>query len=324
MNNILKKSPYKQDPITAPLKHKRRKRDDTTNRNYTCGCGKSYLSYPALYTHLKQKHDGKQPLGTILPSSMRGRKPRPQKDGTQNSSIMNKDDNKSEDTNSNEDKLDDVLGLLGQMSSFLKGTMGKPIKFLMEEDENPLDPVKDFPIGYFKNQQDFSVIYKYLMKLEEDPLCFEVPNDRDNGLKSLCINKILALFLFKIAKFLNQKTFSEIAVFLIIIRKTLNSIGWKLKNSENNNHANNIQNGNNKEEFCENNVGEYILQVANELITTFMPDFLKDDLKENYEGFVLLGVSEEKMKNAIYLTQYFGNWLFNNHYTNLKLDINYE
>ena len=60
---------------SAP-KHRRRKRDDLINRNYTCGCGKSYLSYPALYTHLKQKHDGKQPHGTILPSSNRGRKPK--------------------------------------------------------------------------------------------------------------------------------------------------------------------------------------------------------------------------------------------------------
>lgn len=34
-------------------KSKRRTRNDQHNRNYTCGCGKSYLSYPALYTHMK-------------------------------------------------------------------------------------------------------------------------------------------------------------------------------------------------------------------------------------------------------------------------------
>jgi len=31
----------------------RRTRTDPNNRNYICGCGKSYLSYPALYTHIK-------------------------------------------------------------------------------------------------------------------------------------------------------------------------------------------------------------------------------------------------------------------------------
>lgn len=29
-----------------------------------CGCGKAYLSYPALYTHVKNKHDGIFPIGS--------------------------------------------------------------------------------------------------------------------------------------------------------------------------------------------------------------------------------------------------------------------
>lgn len=32
---------------------KRRTRNDGKNRDFSCGCGKTYLSYPALYTHLK-------------------------------------------------------------------------------------------------------------------------------------------------------------------------------------------------------------------------------------------------------------------------------
>lgn len=46
-------------------KQKRRSKTDQKNRNYTCGCGKSYLSYPALYTHIKTKHSGVYPEGTI-------------------------------------------------------------------------------------------------------------------------------------------------------------------------------------------------------------------------------------------------------------------
>lgn len=43
-----------------PTKKKtRRTRSETnTERNYQCGCGKTYLSYPALYLHLKLKHEG--------------------------------------------------------------------------------------------------------------------------------------------------------------------------------------------------------------------------------------------------------------------------
>lgn len=43
---------------------KKRARANVGDRNYTCGCGKAYLSYPALYTHIKTKHDGVTPSGT--------------------------------------------------------------------------------------------------------------------------------------------------------------------------------------------------------------------------------------------------------------------
>ena len=36
----------------------RRPRSAAGARNYLCGCGKAYLSYPALYTHVKNKHTG--------------------------------------------------------------------------------------------------------------------------------------------------------------------------------------------------------------------------------------------------------------------------
>ena len=42
----------------------RRSRKDEQGRDYVCGCGKRYLSYPALYTHIKTKHQGQQPQGT--------------------------------------------------------------------------------------------------------------------------------------------------------------------------------------------------------------------------------------------------------------------
>jgi hypothetical protein len=44
---------------SAKAKHRRRSKNDNEGRNFECGgCGKSYLSYPALYTHIKQKHQG--------------------------------------------------------------------------------------------------------------------------------------------------------------------------------------------------------------------------------------------------------------------------
>jgi hypothetical protein len=45
-------------------KHKRRSKNDNQGRDFRCGCSKRYLSYPALYTHIKTKHNGETPKGT--------------------------------------------------------------------------------------------------------------------------------------------------------------------------------------------------------------------------------------------------------------------
>lgn len=42
---------------------KKAKKDDG-KRDFICGCSKKYLSYPALYTHIKTKHGGHEPKGT--------------------------------------------------------------------------------------------------------------------------------------------------------------------------------------------------------------------------------------------------------------------
>ena len=39
------------------MKSMRRTRRDRQSRDFLCGCGKAYLSYPALHTHIKKHHD---------------------------------------------------------------------------------------------------------------------------------------------------------------------------------------------------------------------------------------------------------------------------
>jgi hypothetical protein len=40
----------------TPGKKKKRLRKIISHREFYCGCGKAYASYPALYLHIKQKH----------------------------------------------------------------------------------------------------------------------------------------------------------------------------------------------------------------------------------------------------------------------------
>jgi len=54
-------------------KQKRRSKYDPNGRDYVCGCGKTYLSYPALYTHLKTKHNNTIPDGTNTTNFQPGR-----------------------------------------------------------------------------------------------------------------------------------------------------------------------------------------------------------------------------------------------------------
>lgn len=45
-------------------------------KTFKCGCGKSYLSYAALYTHCKVKHTGIFPEGTIAGEKKKQGRPR--------------------------------------------------------------------------------------------------------------------------------------------------------------------------------------------------------------------------------------------------------
>lgn len=47
---------------------KRRIKTGEIDRDHNCLCGKSYLSYPALYTHIKNKHGGQTISGMVKKS----------------------------------------------------------------------------------------------------------------------------------------------------------------------------------------------------------------------------------------------------------------
>ncbi|CAD8165408.1 unnamed protein product [Paramecium pentaurelia] len=55
---IESQSPKKGVESFEQQKRRRTRKVSDALREYKCECGKSYLSYPALYTHNKQKHNG--------------------------------------------------------------------------------------------------------------------------------------------------------------------------------------------------------------------------------------------------------------------------
>jgi hypothetical protein len=55
---------------------KKRVRKNRTFK-FFCGCGKGYTSTPALYLHIKIKHEGKMPAGTTYPNINQRHRGRP-------------------------------------------------------------------------------------------------------------------------------------------------------------------------------------------------------------------------------------------------------
>ena len=64
-------APYYAHPQDLNGKGKRRSKNEPEGRNFKCKqCDRTYLSYPALYTHVKTKHTA---AGTGPPQTGRGR-----------------------------------------------------------------------------------------------------------------------------------------------------------------------------------------------------------------------------------------------------------
>lgn len=86
---------------------KRRSKRDVQGRTFKCGCEKMYLSYPALYTHIKTKHDGIAPPGTETPLAVNTRgRGRPRKGAMSG-------ETREESKNFHEENPLDELGIFG-------------------------------------------------------------------------------------------------------------------------------------------------------------------------------------------------------------------
>lgn len=103
-------------PKQPGTKQKRRSKNDCIGRDYVCGCGKTYLSYPALYTHIKTKHNGKTPEGTNANQVQSGRgRGRPRKNFLLNEDAIarrNRESNRKE--NALEEKNTELRDLLNK------------------------------------------------------------------------------------------------------------------------------------------------------------------------------------------------------------------
>lgn len=282
-------------PKPPDAKRKRRSKDAKTERNYICGCGKSYLSYAALYTHARTKHDGVFPKNTTTLHKKRGTKLK--KDGWNN-------DNMAEDFQA-------IYDLNNEFKKFLE-TLEDGRR---RREHRQKDLVEWFPCEEFRQEIFYSSL---LVKLESirwelidsygpdflskmDIILLELNNNK--GLN--CID-IFVLFLIYVFRFVSAEFYRETVFYVVCYKLMIDEVGWdKFPKSEGSDVSEELQ------EFTEINSAENIPDLSNEFVLDYfskciMTDFVLKDTKK----LVFFGLNAESLLRVILMTKFFCRWLY--------------
>ena len=234
-----KHSKNKKDDIEENNQfHKRRSKSDIQGRNYECEiCLKSYLSYPALYTHRKLKHN------TNINCSGRSRG-RPKKEVNGNN---------------------------------LEKRKYNPINytfFSKEERTGRTDPKTEinkcidtaFSELYSKENKERNELrnMKFNILIENHPFLYKFKQDKHDIYRNVIneyqiIDIVLIDYLNKMSMFCNSQYFTKLIKFVTLFREHVNKYNYNKtkKNSEN-------------KEYTEVNDAENFPDSANEFITKFL------------------------------------------------------
>lgn len=71
--------------------------------------------------------------------------------------------------------------------------------------------------------------------------------------------------------------------------------------------------------FCDHKNGDQILLISNEFILQLLPKYFASLGQDEERKLKIFGASDEKLKNAVYITQHFSYWLYSRKFTNSRL-----
>ena len=281
-------------------KHKRRSKNDLRGRDYQCGCGKRYLSYPALYTHIKTKHHGQNPKGTNAPQCQTGRgRGRPRKSNiaiAPTNPVPQTSLNPSDPTGSGvkpntqeafqkheEEKkpiqvynIDEGLKKLNA----LEGEKFEPSMLI----ENFFRQIPDSKIG------DYLWLQKYIRIISDQD---EERKDEMDLPKKTC-ERIFCEYVYDIGKKVNERFFNILVIFVNSYRDCMNEYAWEILRK-----YKQVTYDERRRSFVSNNDAEQVPDIANDFIRYFLP--------KEYPNF--------DRSLAIDLTVNLCEWLKKNQYT---------
>jgi hypothetical protein len=261
-----------------------------------CGCGKAYLSYPALYTHVKNKHAGVFPIG----SNAKRKIPKNCDEGSENAFAPNIDKFYED--------FREFLCNIPDASSNAKSILKK------EEIEN----LFDFKIeGEEKELLMLKSAMKALIYLESDVEKFSILKNTMN------IYQILAFYLISIYPFCTRPFFKEYMIMIILIFKSLNEKGSMFIERGDTKKQLPVKVEETRKQFCEGTNVHVISEILNLFIAELFPNFLKK-IKSAEMTFEFLGFDDDHIKNLILMTKFVANWLYNQNFTDYRLEINVD
>ena len=257
----IEKIENKNNSNESEEKRKRRTKNDNIGRTFICkSCGKSYLSYPALYTHCKQKHN-------TCNTSGRGRG-RPKKENGESFAERLK-----------YNPLD--------ASYFLKDNRRGTTNF--EDFEKSI--VDAFHILYSRNNFDRNLNkdMKNYNKIQEHPFLGKFLLDKhDVNIKiddeKEISDKVFMDYLNKMSLHVNPNYFTTLIIFVTLFREFVNITELKKKNIKENNFNNDV-------EYTSVNSAEDVPDLSNEFINEFLEtdkklfDFNKEDSIDLTQNF---------------------------------------
>lgn len=283
-------------PFTSNHSKKKRERkgkDQVIGRNYICGCGKSYLSYAALYTHTKTKHGGVFPSGT---STLK--KPKSKKlEQASIESVHSFDINKSHEFNF-------------AFISFLEMIPGA----IKQTEEDCYNPVEDFPVERFSSGSNYTFLLKKMGFINKSLVGayggqyfkqFEWIMYEISMCRGLVCYDVFSLFLLYIYRFVSQEFYGEVAFLLLAYAQMLNKEGW-VKSKELSPGFSISRN----ELFCSHQSAEILPDLTNEFFLNHFPKTVDSrEILRDAKSLTFFGNDSVKILRAILVVKQLSNWL---------------
>eukprot|EP00826_Nyctotherus_ovalis_P039196 TRINITY_DN3746_c0_g1_i17.p1 TRINITY_DN3746_c0_g1~~TRINITY_DN3746_c0_g1_i17.p1 ORF type:complete len:341 (-),score=104.96 TRINITY_DN3746_c0_g1_i17:101-1123(-) len=284
--------------LTQRQKHKRRSKNDLKGRDYQCGCGKRYLSYPALYTHIKTKHNGQNPKGTNAPQyqTKRGRG-RPRKSNIAIAPVNPVPEVVEEPVESETKEVQKQEEEEEKVEVYNEDETLKKLGALEGEKYEPLVMVENFLRQIHEDKiPNYLWLQKYLrMSAEQE----EEKKEELEGPRKTC-EQIFAEYICEVGRKVNERFFFILIIFVNAYRQCMDEYGWEMTKK-----YKQVTFDERRRSFTAHNDAELVPESSNDFIRYFLP-------KEN-------PYFDRNM--AIELTRHLCEWLGRNKYTHASISL---